>query len=209
MESRTRCVRPCDACVQTQLLFMEIDTVSNNKSLNAIQFRCYINGTEQLCFLDEAKVKLKSSHIGYLVPLGFYRYRIDGFEDAFFFPQRKILRAETEFAFELHRRRCSPLTLDDLHCVHDDGERFQPNTLNARAARFFRAAFANMPQERRPYEVNSVPGPGHKMQSGYLLSAGVSCCMIVDQVWSGPVRPYFDWSQFLDPPTRDQLRPSA
>lgn len=183
--------------------------MSQDTSLGTMQFRCYVNGREKRCSFAEAMDGFRASNIGYLVQPGFYRYKIDGYADEFFFSEREIQAAESEFAFELHRRRCTALTLDDIHTTHDDGRRFQQNTLAGRASRFFRKAYAAMPQAMRPYQVIAVPGTGHKTQPGYLLRSGITCFMVVDQVWSGSVRPYFDWSLFLESHTDRQLRTSA
>jgi len=161
-----------------------------------------------LCF-REAQERFWGSNIGYLVRVGYYRYQIGGHEDAFTFSQRGIKTAEAEFAFELHRRRCAALTLEDMFSENEEGERYKQNTLNARASRFFRNAFSLIPEKERPYEVMQVPCSGHRTGAGYLLRAGITWCMIVDQVWTGKIRPLFDWSLFLDPPDDGELRPSA
>lgn len=170
----------------------------NRIDLNAAsaeRFVCYVDGSPKTRDFEAAHRSLWKANLGYVRPASWYRYRIVDHEDAFSFAERGIKAAEAEFAFELHRRRLTPVTKEDLF-----GDRVISNSaLAARASRFCKIAFTRLPTGLRPIEPQCVPTDG-RAGAGYLIKTGLSYFMVHDLVWDGkPRRPCFDWALFTEP----------
>lgn len=163
-------------------------------------FVCYRNGTQRTYPFAEASRLLWQANLGYVRLAQWYRYRIHQHEDWFSFPERRIKTAEAEVVFELHRRRCSPVTREDIF-----GNRIvSDNALTARVARLSKKAFSRLPAELDPIQPNGVPGDGRAL-TGYLYRSDLTYFMVHDLAWNGEIkRPYFDWAPFTVRPDDDE-----
>lgn len=176
------------------------------QSENNHEFLCLRSGAPVNLPFDEAHRGLWAANMGWVVPIRWYRWKLSKHEDQLYFDDREIHKAEEDFAFILHSRRCSPVIMEDLFDPERSRSKNPKNPLTARASRFGSAVFCKLGKEYKallPYEPVEIPAYRKVRRYGYQMKRGVTWFVVVERDGVPEhAKLDFDWTLFLTPPGR-------
>jgi hypothetical protein len=168
-------------------------TMPNSDVLNTVQFRCAQNGCACVHPFQPARSLLWAANLGLVKPLGWQHYRLDDYEDAYFFDERHAGPAQIEFLIELFSAQCSPVIAGWWANGRKRRSRVKPNNLNRRHLR----VQPLFPPGHDPVTVMPDYESSAGERQGYLFARGLKYFIIYGLVTQDP---RFDWRLFLQPP---------
>lgn len=180
----------------------EKDRMAQRK--NHHKFVCFRNGAPLSAPFDEAYRGVWAANLRWVVPIAWYMWELGRHEDQFYLRDRRILKAEEDFALKLHSRRCCPVTVEHVFAPEGPKRKNPRNALAARASRFGNEAFGNLGDdydELLPFESVDIPTSCGTRRYGYQMKRGVGSFVVVELDCVPENRELdFDWSLFLEPP---------
>lgn len=181
--------------------------------------KCFVNGQCQTLSIEQAHRKLWQANYGWLAPVNWYRWHIEGYQGSEYLLQ-KVTPQPVWFALNVHLSQCL-ITIDDCeHMLNEinmrrnefngkkvDTIELDENNFVAWAARFHKLfkckdGKENLPKEFWPLHFEPVfIGPYRQRRPAYRIRRGKSYVVI------DGVHPDFDqtdsiiaWNQFLKLP---------
>jgi len=174
--------------------------------MNDEKFVCFKNGALVSYSFAEAHQKLWAANLQWVVPIRWYMWKLDKYEDDFYFKDMEIGKAAEDFAFALHTKRCSPVTEADIF-LPEGNHKNARNALTARASRFGHKAFHHLGTDYDkmvPFEPVDIPTCRSKRRYGYQMKRSVTWFVVVEREGVPEHAALdFDWTLFLNPPARD------
>lgn len=160
-----------------------------------VMLLCILNGVAHWLPFPMVHALVWWAHIGFVIPINFYRYALGRFRDALFLHEEGIAGAEMEFAYELLARRCSPVTGQTFK---DDEERpggISQDALNTRRHRLGTIH----PARQDPIESVPMISRNGKSGEGYILKRKLNSIMVLGVDGDDLL---FPWLLFVQPPKR-------
>ena len=154
---------------------------------------CNVNGVFVRLIWQKAHELLWALHLGWILPVGFYRYKLGRHRRKFFLHEEGIEAAEQEFGFALHAARCRPVTEYGVPSG-DDGEMgISRGAFLTRRSRYGKI----YPASCDPIETVSTLDRSRRATTGYLFRRGIRWIVVLD---TDPPNQLVDWELLTRPP---------
>lgn len=173
--------------------------MNTNPEAKELRLECYVQGKKRMLSIEEAHRQVCESQFAWIIPLDFYRYNIEGYEDMLRV-SRTIPACSLLWGYHVHKR-LDYLTLESLQMLDPDHEDLSRSNFNALASRFGQL-FRNLPMELRPIECDKTLVRNQRIAVGYRFKPEFTRILIVGvELGGGYTDDEVDWDLFLSPPT--------